>query len=122
MSRLFGTILLLPLLWLPVGTNTAATQSPASHFQISFVTPDGVLVPFAEYRDGKWHAPWADKKRSADAAAGEPTIADLSRPWFAEGNGSSATFSLLSGRVGSGKQIKWFGVTSQLTAPFDYRR
>jgi hypothetical protein len=55
-----------------------------------------VLVPFAQYRDGRWKNPWA---KPADSSEEEPnTLADLPEPWFAKGRLPSPLWHFFSRR------------------------
>jgi hypothetical protein len=92
MSKLLVTIILMLLFLSPVSHGTGAlvvnSQAEIDHFTISLLWPDGVLVPFAEYQEGKWLNPWPKAEHSTEE---EPnTIADLSKPWFAQNKKPSA--------------------------------
>ncbi|HEV8430299.1 MAG TPA: hypothetical protein VGQ41_20515 [Pyrinomonadaceae bacterium] len=66
----------------PVSSATSP-QITSDHPSVSLLRSDAVLVPFAQYSHGRWENPWA---KSPDSTAEEPnTLADLSKPWFAEG-------------------------------------
>jgi hypothetical protein len=70
------------------GAVVVRSQTNSNHFTISLFWPDGVLVPFAEYQKGKWLNPWPKPEPSTEE---EPnTIADLSKPWFAQNKKPSA--------------------------------
>jgi len=94
MSRHFVVILLLLVLSVVAGNNAGAAvenrQTDVNDFTISLLWPDGVLVPFAEYHGGKWLNPWPKPELSSDD---EPnTVADLSKPWFAQNKKPSPTW------------------------------
>jgi hypothetical protein len=79
---------LLTLLLVLTGPENSGLSVTSSHigkdqFIASLITSDAVLVPFAQYRDGHWENPWP---RSSNSSAKEPnTLANLPKPWFAEG-------------------------------------
>src|SRR4051794_25107093 len=78
MSKLLIIIILMLLVLAPVSQSTgvlvANSQVNIDHFTISLVWPDGVLVPFAEYQEGKWLNPWPKPEVSLEE---EPnTVAD----------------------------------------------
>src|SRR5258705_242345 len=92
MKKLIVTIIFALLVLSPIVSNNGATveknQSRSNHFTISLFWPDGVLIPFAEYQEGKWLNPWPKSEQSTEE---EPnTIADLSKPWFAQDKKPSA--------------------------------
>lgn len=59
------------------------SQTTKDSFIVSLITSDSVLVPFAQYRRGRWENPWP---KSAHSLPDEPnTLADRRQPWFAEG-------------------------------------
>ncbi|HEX6719110.1 MAG TPA: hypothetical protein VF088_18525 [Pyrinomonadaceae bacterium] len=65
------------------GLSVTDPQITKDHFIASLITSDAVLVPFAQYSHGHWENPWP---KSSDASAKEPnTLANLPKPWFAEG-------------------------------------
>src|ERR1044071_476968 len=86
-------ILLLPAALLPAGETRGGMPNgrpDANHFAVSLLFKDGSLLPFAEYREGRWLNPWPKPASSSDE---EPnTVANLSRPWFAEGKRPSAVW------------------------------
>jgi hypothetical protein len=59
----------------------------AGQFKASILREDGVLIPFAEYRDGKWSAPWPKREGYGDS---ENSLAELPEAWFVKGNEFSA--------------------------------
>jgi len=72
------------------------SQIRADHFTASLLRSDAVLVPFAEYRNGRWKNPWAKPK---DFSEEEPnTLADLPEPWFAKGQLPPPLWHFLSRR------------------------
>jgi hypothetical protein len=85
-------LLLLPALSLSgkTGGGVVNSQPDANHFTVSLLFPDGSLLPFAEYREGRWLNPWPRPDPSSDE---EPnTVANLSKPWFAQGKRPSAAW------------------------------
>ena len=65
-------------------------QSDANHFTVSMLFPDGSLVPFAEFREGRWLNPWPKPESASDE---EPnTVSNLPKPWFAQGKRPSSTW------------------------------
>src|SRR5882762_7515650 len=94
MSKLLTIIILLLPVLSPFSNSTGAArinrQSSINHFTISLLWPDGVLVPFAEYNEGKWLNPWPKPELFSQD---EPnTVADLSKPWFAQNKKPSPTW------------------------------
>jgi hypothetical protein len=72
------------------------SQIKADHFTASLLRSDAVLVPFAEYRNGRWKNPWA---KAADFSDTEPNaLADLPEPWFAKSRLPSPLWHFLSRR------------------------
>jgi hypothetical protein len=61
----------------------------AGHFKASILREDGVLIPFAEYREGKWSAPWPKREGYGNA---ENSLADLPEAWFVKDGEFSATW------------------------------
>jgi hypothetical protein len=88
LSKLVISVILLSLVWQsPARDNpavaTVGSQISTSDLEISLLSSDGVLVPFAEFQGGKWLNPWP---KAADSSAEEPNaLAGLSKPWFAQG-------------------------------------
>lgn len=94
MKRAFVTIaplvLLLSTFWLSTGPAVATGQSSYQGIRVSLVWAGDVIVPFAEYRNGRWSNPWP---RTGDAAPDEPaTVADLEKPWFTRNDGAASTW------------------------------
>ena len=50
-------------------------------FTVGVLTGDGVIVPFAQFSNGKWTNPW-HSPRSVDQPDEPETIADLPKPWY----------------------------------------
>jgi hypothetical protein len=85
-------LLLLPALSLAgkTGGGMVNSQPNANHFTVSLLFPDGSLLPFAEYSEGRWLNPWPKPDSFSDE---EPnTVVNLSKPWFAQGKRPSATW------------------------------
>jgi hypothetical protein len=59
------------------------------HFKVSILREDSVLIPFAEYRDGKWSAPLPKQEAYGSS---ENSLADLPEAWFVKDNEFSATW------------------------------
>jgi hypothetical protein len=103
--------LLLPALSLHGKTGGGVVNSlpDANHFTVSLLFPDGSLLPFAEYREGRWLNPWPKPESASDE---EPnTVADLPQSWFTQSKGPSATWYYWSPDGGShalkaGKVVK----------------
>lgn len=77
-------ILLLPALSLAGKTRGGMPNGrpDATHFKVSLLFPDGSLLPFAEYGEGRWLNPWP---KPESYSAEEPnTVVNLSKPWFAQ--------------------------------------
>src|SRR5437764_15305773 len=72
------------------GDGVVNGQSDANHFTVSMLFPDGSLVPFAEFREGRWLNPWPKPESPSEE---EPnTFANLPKPWLAMGKRTSATW------------------------------
>ena len=81
---------------LVVALAAPSSQIRTDHFTATLLRSDAVLVPFAEYRNGRWKNPWAKPK---DFSEDEPnTLADLPEPWFAKGQLPSPLWHFLSRR------------------------
>ena len=79
-----------------VALTAPTSQIRADHFTASLLRSDAVLVPFAEYRNGRWKNPWDKPKDFSD---NEPnTLADLPEPWFANGRLPSPVWHFVSQR------------------------
>lgn len=93
-KRLTIVLLLLQLSTLSLASKTGSgvvnNQPDANHFTVSLLFPDGSLLPFAEYSEGRWLNPWPKPDSFSDE---EPnTVADLSKPWFAQGKRPSVVW------------------------------
>lgn len=62
------------------GSNIISVHSGVDQFTISILREEGVLIPFAKYRNRIWHAPWPKPGGYGDDV--NNTLADLSRAWF----------------------------------------
>lgn len=84
--------MLLPVLLLGAdgGGGVIKSRAEANHFTVGLLFPDGSLIPFAEYREGRWLNPWPKPESSSGE---EPnTIADLPKPWFTQGGKPSTNW------------------------------
>jgi hypothetical protein len=61
----------------------------AGHFKVSILREDGVLIPFAEYRDGNWYAP---RPKQEAYVSSENSLADLPEAWFVKDSEFSPTW------------------------------
>lgn len=78
------------------GLSATSPQIRKDDFIASLITSDAVLVPFAQYRRGHWENPWP---KPSDSTEEEPnTLANLPKPWFAEGRLPSPTWYFWSPR------------------------
>ena len=67
------------------------SQNTRSHrFTIGILRGDSLIVPFAEYRDGKWLTPWPKPDGFGDNQ--DNSLADLPSAWFDRNKGLSATW------------------------------
>jgi hypothetical protein len=60
-----------------------------SPFKVSILRKDGILIPFAEYREGKWSAPLPKREGYGSS---ENSLADLPEAWFVKDNEFSTTW------------------------------
>lgn len=58
------------------------TQTPShERLIVGVLRPEGVIVPFAQFSNGKWTNPW-HSPRPVDQPDEPETIADLPKPWY----------------------------------------
>jgi hypothetical protein len=97
MQRKLSVFFLVMLLLVCPELAGTSSQIRKDQFIASLITSDAVLVPFAQYRRGHWENPWP---RSSDSSEKEPnTLADLPKPWFAEGRVPSPVWYFWSPRA-----------------------
>ncbi|MCA1616245.1 MAG: metal-dependent hydrolase [Acidobacteria bacterium] len=83
--------------------NAPGQTRRARPITVAVIRPDGVIVPFAQFKDGGWSNPWP--KGPDEPAAESRSLPDAPADWFAPGGAHAPLWHYRSRTSGAGRAV-----------------